>query len=99
MPINYSTSTRAVDFIQYFVWILLFTSFIMLIFIFYQLFSPAPSKSLYIAGYTLLLVALSTMIGGMWNAQRVVGDGFVEMTPFRKFTSVIPFLLIMVTLA
>lgn len=99
MPITYPTSSRAVDFIQYFVWILLFTSFIMLIFIFYQLFSPPPSKSLYIAGYTLLLVALSTMIGGMWNAQRVVGDGFIEMTPFRKFTSVIPFLLIMVTLA
>jgi hypothetical protein len=71
----------------------------MLIFIFYQLFSPAPSKILYITGYTLLIVALSTLIGGMWNAQRVVGDGFVEMTPLRKFTSVIPFLLIMVTLA
>ena len=99
MPITYPTNTRVVDFVQYFVWILLFVSFIMLIFIFYQLFSPAPSKILYITGYTLLLVALSTLIGGMWNAQRVVGDGFVEMTPLRKFTSVIPFLLIMVTLA
>jgi len=99
MPINYPTSTRVVDFVQYFVWILLFASFIMLIFIFYQLFSPSPSKSLYITGYTLLLVALSTLIGGMWNAQRVVGDGFVEMSPTRKFTSVIPFLLIMITLA
>ena len=99
MPINYPTSTRVVDFVQYFVWILLFASFIMLIFIFYQLFSPAPSKSLYITGYTLLLVALSTLIGGMWNAQRTIGDGFVEMTPTRKFTAVIPFLLIMITLA
>jgi hypothetical protein len=99
MPINYPSSTRAVDFIQYFVWILLFTSFIMLVFIFYQLFSPSPSKSLYIAGYTILLIALSTLIGGMWNAQRAVGDGFIEMTPFRKFTSVIPFLLMMVALA
>ena len=81
MPITYPTNTRVVDFVQYFVWILLFVSFIMLIFIFYQLFSPAPSKILYITGYTLLLVALSTLIGGMWNAQRVVGDGFVEMTP------------------
>ena len=99
MPINYLPTTRAVDFVQYFVWILLFASFIMLIFIFYQLFSPSPSKSLYITGYTLLLVALSTLIGGMWNAQRVVGDGFVEMSPTRKFTSVIPFLLIMITLA
>ena len=99
MPINYSSTSRAVDFIQYFVWILLFASFIMLIFIFYQLFSPSPSKSLYITGYTILLVALSTLIGGMWNAQRAVGDGFVEMPPFRKFTSVIPFLLVMVALA
>ena len=99
MPINYSTTTRAVDFVQYFVWILLFASFIMLIFIFSQLFSPSPSKTLYITGYTLLLVALSTMIGGMWNAQRSIGNDFIEMTPFRKFTSVIPFLLIMVSLA
>ena len=100
MPITYPTSSpRLVDFVQYFVWILLFASFIMLIFIFYQLFSPIQSKSLYITGYTLLLVALSTLIGGMWNAQRAIGDGFTEMSPFRKFTSVIPFLLIMVTLA
>lgn len=99
MPINYPSSGRVVDFVQYFVWILLFASFIMLIFIFYQLFSPTPSKSLYITGYTLLLVALSTLIGGMWNAQRAIGDGFVEMTPLRKFTSVVPFLLIMVALA
>lgn len=99
MPINYSPTTRAVDFVQYFVWILLFASFIMLIFIFYQLFSPTPSKSLYITGYTLLLVALSTLIGGMWNAQRSIGNEFIEMSPFRKFTSVIPFLLIMVALA
>jgi hypothetical protein len=100
MPITYPTSSlRLVDFVQYFVWILLFASFIMLIFIFYQLFSPIQSKSLYITGYTLLLVALSTLIGGMWNAQRAIGDGFTEMTPFRKFTSVIPFLLIMVALA
>ena len=99
MPINYSPTTRAVDFVQYFVWILLFASFIMLIFIFSQLFSPSPSKTLYITGYTLLLVALSTMIGGMWNAQRSIGNDFIEMTPFRKFTSVIPFLLIMVSLA
>lgn len=99
MPINYPSSARAVDFVQYFVWILLFASFIMLIFIFYQLFSPTPSKSLYITGYTLLLVALSTLVGGMWNAQRAIGDGFVEMSPLRKFTSVVPFLLIMVALA
>jgi hypothetical protein len=39
------------------------------------------------------------MIGGMWNAQRSIGNDFIEMTPFRKFTSVIPFLLIMVSLA
>jgi hypothetical protein len=71
----------------------------MLVFIFYQLFSPTPSKSLYITGYTILLVALSTLVGGMWNAQRAVGDGFVEMSPLRKFTSVIPFLLVMVALA
>ena len=99
MPINYPSSARAVDFIQYFVWILLFASFIMLIFIFYQLFSPAPSKSLYITGYTILLVALSTLVGGMWNAQRAIGDGFVEMSPIRKFISIMPFLLVMVTLA
>ena len=99
MPINYPSSARAVDFVQYFVWILLFASFIMLIFIFYQLFSPIPSKSLYITGYTLLLVALSTLVGGMWNAQRAIGDGFVEMSPLRKFTSVVPFLLIMIALA
>ena len=99
MPINYSPTTRAVDFIQYFVWILLFASFIMLIFIFSQLFSSTPSKTLYITGYTLLLIALSTMIGGMWNAQRSIGNDFIEMSPFRKFTSVIPFLLIMVSLA
>ena len=90
MPINYPSTSRAVDFIQYFVWILLFASFIMLVFIFYQLFSPIPSKSLYITGYTILLVALSTLIGGMWNAQRVIGDGFVEKSPLLKFTSVIP---------
>ena len=99
MPINYSPTTRAVDFVQYFVWILLFASFIMLIFIFSQLFSSTPSKTLYITGYTLLLIALSTMIGGMWNAQRSIGTDFIEMSPFRKFTSVIPFLLIMVSLA
>ncbi len=87
------------SFVQYFVGILLFTSTIILFFIFYQLFSPIQSKSLYITGYTLLLVSLSCLIGGLWSAQRATSEGFFVMTPSRKFTSTLPFLLIMITLA
>ncbi len=87
------------SFVQYFVGILLFTSAIILIFIFYQLFSPIQSKSLYITGYTLLLVSLSCLIGGLWTAQRATNEGFIVMAPMRKFAFTLPFLLIMIALA
>jgi len=99
MPIKYQNQYMMADYIKYFVLILLFASFIILGFIFYQLFSPIQSKSLYISGYTILLIALSTLIGGMWNAQRGVGSGFINMSFIRKFTILLPFLLMMFALA